>query len=338
MPISPTRRLAVSVGLAATLTLGLAACSASPETDPVGEGPDPTAVDVCATPTGDQVASIAVSGATGNSPDVEFDPGVSVTVTQRLVEHLGTGAEVDDGSIVSVAYSIYSGSSSELLEASGYDKEGPTPLKASADSLMPGLLKSIACVPIGSRVVSVIAPDDAFGDEGVDNENFTIDGGESLVAVIDIVRLLDRAWGTDQPATAGFPSVTLDGEGAPTVTVPEGSAPAELEIAVLKKGDGPVVPEHARVLVHYLGVSWDTKEMFDSSWSGGSPATFSLDEVVPGFAMAIAGQTVGSQVVAVIPPALAYGTDTGAADAHALAGQTLVFVIDILFALDAAGQ
>ena len=52
-----------------------------------------------------------------------------------------------------------------------------------------------------------------------------------------------------------------------------------------------------------------------------------LDGVVPGFAEALEGQTVGSQVLVVIPPELAYGEEgAGSIPANA----TLVFVIDIL--------
>jgi peptidylprolyl isomerase len=51
--------------------------------------------------------------------------------------------------------------------------------------------------------------------------------------------------------------------------------------------------------------------------------------VVPGFKKALVGQTVGSQVVAVIPPADGYGSD-GNSQAGIKGTDTLVFVIDIL--------
>lgn len=81
------------------------------------------------------------------------------------------------------------------------------------------------------------------------------------------------------------------------------------------------------VTVHYTGVLWSDGTVFDSSWSRKSPATFSLNGVVPGFAQALEGQTVGSQIVAIIPPELGYGDqDNGTIPS----GSTLVFVIDIL--------
>ena len=71
---------------------------------------------------------------------------------------------------------------------------------------------------------------------------------------------------------------------------------------------------------------WSSHEVFDTSWDS-QPASLSLDAVVPGFAEAVQGATVGSQLLVVIPPDLGYG-DT--AQGAIPAGSTLVFVIDVL--------
>ena len=94
---------------------------------------------------------------------------------------------------------------------------------------------------------------------------------------------------------------------------------------MLKEGDGDVVARGDSVTVDYQGTSWDTKTIFDESFTK-EPATFSTSGVIKGFEAAIVGQKVGSTVIVVIPPELAYGTDPAA---HELGGQTLVFVIDI---------
>jgi peptidylprolyl isomerase len=114
------------------------------------------------------------------------------------------------------------------------------------------------------------------------------------------------------------------------VTIPPGTEPpSDLQIEVLKKGDGPVVPDPANVTVQYQGVNWTTGEVFDQSWGKGTPSPFSTDQVVPGFAKAMIGQTVGSQVVVIIPPAEGYG-EAGQPSAGIGGTDTLVFVIDIL--------
>ena len=54
---------------------------------------------------------------------------------------------------------------------------------------------------------------------------------------------------------------------------------------------------------------------------------------MPGFTKAIAGQTVGSQVIAILPPADGYG-EAGAGTIPP--NSTLIFVVDILAAANPA--
>jgi peptidylprolyl isomerase len=49
--------------------------------------------------------------------------------------------------------------------------------------------------------------------------------------------------------------------------------------------------------------------------------------VIPGFGAALVGQKVGTKLIVTIPPALGYGEE--ASDQNPLAGQTLVFVVEI---------
>ncbi len=56
-----------------------------------------------------------------------------------------------------------------------------------------------------------------------------------------------------------------------------------------------------------------------------------LSGVVAGWTQGLSGQTVGSQVLLVIPPALGYGEKSDT-NTNELAGETLVFVVDILAA------
>ncbi len=140
-----------------------------------------------------------------------------------------------------------------------------------------------------------------------------------------------RATGEAQEPQAGFPTVELDADGRPTVTVPDAEAPAELQVETLIKGDGPVVEDGANVTVQYQGLLWKDGTIFDESWKRGEPATFGTGQVIPGFAAGIVGQTVGSQTVVVIPPAEGYGAQ-GQPQAGIAGDDTLVFVIDILAA------
>ena len=125
-----------------------------------------------------------------------------------------------------------------------------------------------------------------------------------------------------------MPTVKLADDGAPTVTIPKADPPAEEQIEVLKKGTGDVVAAGASVVLQYQGVIWGTGAVFDQSWGNG-PVTLATTDVIEGFSDALIGQSVGSQVLVVIPPGKGYG-DAGVSSAGISGTDTLVFVIDIL--------
>lgn len=152
--------------------------------------------------------------------------------------------------------------------------------------------------------------------------------GEETSTGSDTLSYMTRATGEALPATDGYPTVTLDDAGAPSITPLTSAAPKEFGVATLIKGAGSVVGATDIVTVQYAGYLWDGTP-FDSSWSRGEPAQFSLEQVVPGFTKAIAGQTIGSQVIAVLPPEDGYGA-SGAGSIPPNA--TLIFVVDILAA------
>jgi FKBP-type peptidyl-prolyl cis-trans isomerase len=139
---------------------------------------------------------------------------------------------------------------------------------------------------------------------------------------------LSQATGVAQPAEQGFPTIALANTGAPEITQLDEPAPAEFKLATTIKGEGQVVTLSDLVTVHYSGWVWGG-ELFDSSWVRGEPAQFSLLQVIPGFTKALEGQTVGSQVIAIIPPSEGYGDQgTGGIPPNS----TLIFVVDILAA------
>src|SRR5690606_39769726 len=136
----------------------------------------------------------------------------------------------------------------------------------------------------------------------------------------------DCAEGEAVTPADGLPVVTLDGAGMPSIEIPDGdTAPTELVVQPLIKGSGPEVTEDQTVIAHYAGWKLDG-EKFDSSWDRGEPSTFPLSGVVAGWTQGLSGQTVGSQVLLVIPPSLGYG----AAQGPELQNDARVFVADLL--------
>lgn len=133
---------------------------------------------------------------------------------------------------------------------------------------------------------------------------------------------------TDLPS--GLPTVTLDdATGKPSIDVSTYTDHGDQLVAQpLIKGSGDTVQDGQSVTVNYTGWLTDGTQ-FDSSWDNGSPATFSLNQVVTGFKNGLVGQTVGSQVLLIVPPDQGYGSQ---AVSSIPANSTLIFVVDILAA------
>lgn len=309
-----TVRIRPLVALSAIALSGvlLAGCSSSaPAADE-----SPTAapvVDLCsaAAPSGAASDAVTVDGEVGQESTATFTSPLEITNLQTTVVEEGSGDPVESGELVTYALSAFNAETGEKLGAIGYDGNPVLPVQISPDNPIGQIL---GCATPGTRVVVAYPP---------------ADPNPGQVYVFDFVSTVpDAAWGEPQEPKAGLPEVTLADDGAPTIEIPSGDAPADLQLDTLKKGGGATVESGDTVLVQYTGVKWSDGSVFDSSWENGAPASFQTTGVVDGFRQALEGQTVGSQVLVVIPPALGYG-EAGSSD-NELAGETLVFVVDIL--------
>jgi peptidylprolyl isomerase len=333
--VRKTAALVLAVGLMASL----AACSPSESED------DAAAVDCTPVASGELSDAVEVSGTVGEKPDVTIDFPVTATASQRTVVEEGDGTVAAENYNVTADYTMFNGATGEEVDASTYD--GSPAAFALDGTLYAGLADTIQCSAAGSRVVGVVPADGliettltAFGMTAEDSMVIVVDviSAEAAEAaaeevVLDPADYLAKADGADQPLPDGFPAIGVeiadDASGTPTVTIPDGDAPADLQIAVLKKGDGATIEAGADVVVNYSGTVWASKTIFDSSWQRGAIAHFPTDEVIPGFTQALEGQTIGSQVLVTIPPDLGYG-ETGIPDAGISGTDTLVFLVDIL--------
>jgi peptidylprolyl isomerase len=116
----------------------------------------------------------------------------------------------------------------------------------------------------------------------------------------------------------------------PTVTVPPGAPPTQLESTDLIVGTGPAAKAGDNVTVQDVGVAYSSRQQFDASWDRGMPFTFVLGQgaVIPGWDHGVVGMKVGGRRELVIPPGLAYGSvspGNGIA-----ANDTLIFVVDLV--------
>lgn len=102
----------------------------------------------------------------------------------------------------------------------------------------------------------------------------------------------------------------------------------ELEAIDTELGNGEVVGAGATVTVHYTGALAKNGIIFQSTHDLGKSVTFSLGEVIEGWAKGIPGMKVGGSRRLIIPAAQAYGGESPAKNIPA--DSDLVFDIDLI--------
>jgi len=276
--------------------------------------------------------TITVTGAVGSKPTVTFaTKPTTLTSSGSKVVTEGTGARISKGQEVTVDYLLLNGKDGS--EADTSFGKSPATFTADPAQLLPGLANGMIGKKIGSRVLVGIAPKDGFpGGQGNGQLGFGKD--DALIFVLDLktaVTPLAKATGTPVTPKAGLPTVKEDASGTPVVTVPKTPAPKKLVVQPLIKGAGAEVKSGQTITAAYVGVIYGTGKEFDSSYTSGVPLKqrIGVGALVPGFDKGIVGQTVGSRVLLILPPAEGYGT-AGNAQAGIKGTDTPVFVVDIL--------
>lgn len=309
-------RRGAPIALATSAALLLAGCAGSGDPE-ASESPTADAAACMEVASGDLSDSVKVEGEFSQEPTAEFTTPLEADELQRTVAIEGDGETTESGQKINAVVTTFSGTSGEQLFSQ------PATLTAGDETLYEAFLAGVDCVPIGSRTVTVAPASALYGDTG--NESVGIEPGESVVIVVDVVEVQQPLKAAEW--TENVPEVEWGAEGeAPTVTLPKTDPSTELQLKVLEEGDGATVGDGDSVTVQYQGISWNTGEIFDQSYTRGQPATFTTDGVIQGFSAALVGQKVGTKLIVTIPPEYAYGTDP---EAHELGGQTLVFLIEI---------
>jgi peptidylprolyl isomerase len=256
----------------------------------------------------------------------------SALYTKTLIQGTGAKLTTSQSLLGDFALYVWSGKTHKLI-GSTYTEGVPT---LFTGTLLPGLETALEGQKVGSRVIAVIPPKDAFGAAG--NSSIGVGANDTVVFVVDMLKTFDNSAGVSGTQTSdgggALPTVKAGAAGkGPTITIPSTAAPKTLQVKTLIKGTGPVVKKGQYLVVQYTGVNYRTKKVFDSSWSRSAPFATVIGEgqVIPGWDTGLVGQTVGSRVLLVIPPVDGYGS-AGSSTAGIKGTDTLVFAVDILAA------
>jgi FKBP-type peptidyl-prolyl cis-trans isomerase len=276
---------------------------------------------------------VSVSGPIGKEPAVKIPAqkaGAQLEV-KTLVQGSGPALTKNEAFVGNFALYVWNGTSHKLLQST-FSKN--TPILFSGQ-LLPGMATALTGKKVGSRVLAVIPPKQAFGTSG--NPQAGIKGTDTLVFIVDLIKSYTGSEAASgQPVShggKGLPKVTAHAAAAPAITMPSSKPPAKLVTKTLIKGTGPAVAKGQTVVVQYVGAIWKSGKVFDSSWTRHQPFGFTIDatpgQVIPGWDQGLVGEPVGSRVLLSIPPADGYGK-TGNSQAGIKGTDTLVFVVDII--------
>ncbi|MFV0462896.1 MAG: FKBP-type peptidyl-prolyl cis-trans isomerase [Nostocoides sp.] len=313
-------RRPVMTVLLAVAAMTLASCSS---TD------DPSS----SSPSSADLSAITVSGGDKDTAPVVKIAHQPLSVSKTEVKALkpGKGKALAANDVASVDIALFNGSTGQKVNSS-YESD-PAALYLGQLDLLPGLKKGLTGQKVGSRILIAVPPADGFGADG--NSALKVGPDDTMLFVIDVLSgsaMLTVATGTPVKPAAGMPTVKAGTDKAATITIPKGAKPpTTLTVKPLIKGKGAKVQAGQTLRVTYTGVLWRNGKKFDSSF-GRQPGYFEFPvgggRVIKAWDQGLLGQTVGSRLVLVVPPAYGYGAAGNPPDIKGT--DTLVFVVDLL--------
>ena len=266
-----------------------------------------------------QIAGVTAKGELGKKPTVSFKTPMTVEDNSYVVLQKGDGAD--------------RGRRPRLLAGHRHHRQGWFRTGQHVGEEHPRLLhrSHLGYQPDDRELLQDLQEPQAQFHRafGMNDSNSS---GTSYLMVLTLVsksKDLKKATGEKVAGVpADLPKVTLAKDGKPSIDMNGYKGSDSLISQDLIKGKGAVVKDTQSVVAHYTGWLLDGTQ-FDSSWDRGQSSAFSLDSVIKGWKQGLAGHTVGSQVLLVVPPSLGYGNK----DQEKIpANSTLVFVVDILAA------
>lgn len=280
---------------------------------------------------------VAVSGAFGAAPSVTIPSSKASgkLAIKTIIPGTGPVLGASDSFVGNYAVYIWRGTTHRQV-LSTFRSGSPQVLAANVG--LAGLKQALTGARMGSRVLAVLPPKDAYGTQG--NTQIGVKPSDTIVFVVDLIKDFSPTTSASGKHVSngggGLPVVTAKPGGAPQVRVPSKRPPRRLIVKTLIRGSGLPTANGQTVVTQYVGLNWRTGKAFDSSWSRQQPFGFQLGaqprQIIAGWDKGLKGVPVGSRVMLIVPPADGYGKQ---GDPHAgIKGtDTLVFVVDVIGAV-----
>ncbi|MEV7525224.1 FKBP-type peptidyl-prolyl cis-trans isomerase [Streptomyces sp. NPDC091371] len=266
----------------------------------------------------------------GEKPTLSTGKGTPPKELKVVTVSEGKGPVLKKGDIAQVNYlgQVWDG---KAPFDNSFDRGTPFDVTIGAGAVIKGWDQGLEGQKVGSRVELVIPPDLGYGAQGSGEK---IKPNATLVFVVDIVK------GASVPVSATGKEVAQDDKALPkvgtntdgkevSVSVPKDTEPpAKLVSNYVLEGTGPEVKGTDSVVVKFNGKTWKDDKTFESTYATDSTVTWPMSELsVKGLKEGITGKKVGSRILLVIPPDMAFGDEE---KGSIPAKSTLVFSLDIL--------
>jgi peptidylprolyl isomerase len=235
------------------------------------------------------------------APPADAEKTASGLATKVLQKGTGTEHPAKQD-VVKVHYTGWMAANGKMFDSSVVRGQ---PISFALNQVIPGWTEGVQLMVQGEKRRLWIPGNLGYGDKDMGN-------GRPFGMLVFDVELLD---------ILRVPLVPPDVAAPPADAQKSSSG---LAWKVLKPGTGTLHPKRDSIVrVHYTGWTTDGK-MFDSSYSKGTPATFKLTDVIPGWTEGLQLMTAGESRRFWIPKNLAYRGAPGKPEGM------LVFDVDLI--------
>lgn len=247
----------------------------------------------------------------------EFEPLTEPLTELRFEDRfVGDGLEAVLDDNITVIYLGALASNGEIIEVGDRETFG---LSFENANLLEGWVEGLPGMRVGGVRRLFVPASLAYGSLG--SPDLGIPADADMVYDFELVGLAD----------SGVEPVSIIEDFTPT-----SERLAELVIEDTVEGQsGRAVVGGDTVTVHYVGALMSDGTVFDSSFSRGVPATFSLDGVIVGWREGLVGMKVGGQRRLLIPAEKAYGSS---GTPGIPPDSDLVFDVELIEIIDPAGS